>query len=180
MAAELFALLRSSRLLRAHLYFSSVFSDMSLAVCSYLLQNYIHLYANHLQKQWVIFLLRRYSNGGKHLFGILFLRIWKVLTSWNKEKAAVGATIFAGCWFVSHLLLLVDVIWMWFRVSFRKYDNEVDEACNRRTSGVQIYFDLGFWIILYFLEKVYNYFFFFWRLARCYRIFKFLLYRKAK
>ena len=27
---------------------------------------------------------------------------------------------------------------------FRKYDNEVDEACNHRTSGVQIYFDLGF------------------------------------
>lgn len=51
---------------------------------------------------------------------------------------------------------------MWYKVSFRKYGNEVDEACNSRelSSGVQIYFDLGFWII-YFLEKAYNCDFFF-------------------
>lgn len=39
--------------------------------------------------------------------------------------------------------------------SFKKYDSEIDEAYNYRelTSGVQIYFDLGFSLILYFLEN---------------------------
>lgn len=83
----------------------------------------------------------------------------------------------AAGWLAICCFLLIDVIWMWFQVSIKKDSNEVIESCSCRelTSGVQIYFDWGFWIILSFLEKVYNYYIFFRRIVRCYRIFKFLL-----
>lgn len=64
-AAELFALLGVLVSSGPVCIFHLSFLKCLWGVCSYLLQNYIHLYANHLQKQWVIFLRWRYTNGGK-------------------------------------------------------------------------------------------------------------------
>lgn len=105
-AAELFALLGVLVSSGPVCVFHLSFLNCLWAVCNYLLQNDIHLNANHLQKQWVLFLLRRYTNGEKNPVwnSLLLLNNWKVLTQWNKERSATGA--FAGCWFVSYLLLV--------------------------------------------------------------------------
>lgn len=79
----------------------------------------------------------------------------------NKEKSTMGATICAGCWFVSHLLLFIDRYYLNVVTALKSNQlertdeiDEIREACNYRelTSGVQTYFDLGFSVILYFLE----------------------------
>lgn len=81
--------------------------------------------------------------------GILFyfsvsVKYWPSET--RKDLPWEPPAIVAGCWFVSHLLLLVDRVVECGNTSKSMAISEVDEACNCREliSGVQIYFDLGF------------------------------------
>lgn len=84
--------------------------------------------------------------GKKIHFGILFYfsisgKYWRSETRKDlPQEPLQAAGLSALCCF-----LLIDVIWMWYKVSFKKYGSEVDEACDcgELISGVQIYFDLG-------------------------------------
>lgn len=83
--------------------------------------------------------------GKKIRFGILFCfsitgKYWRSETRKDLPREPLRAAgLSAIC------CLLIEVIWMWYEVSFKKYGSEVDEAwdCGELISGVQIYFDLG-------------------------------------
>lgn len=78
-AAKLFALVGVLVSSGPDCIFHLSFLKYLWAVCSYLLPNYNHLHANHLQKQWAIFVLWRYINeGGLFWNFVLSLGIWKV------------------------------------------------------------------------------------------------------
>lgn len=93
--------------------------------------------------------------GNKICFGILFyfsvpVKYWPSETRKELLREAPSSQA-AGSWAICYFLMVDDTE---FGNSFKKYGNEVDEACDCREliSGVQIYFELGFWLILYFLE----------------------------
>lgn len=181
-AAELFALLGVLVSSGPVCVFHLSFLKYLWAVCNYLLQDYLHLNANHLQKQWVIFLPWRYPNGEKISLGILFClsvsgKYWQCETRKDLpwEPPSLQATgLSAICCF-----LLIDVIWM-YRVSFKMYGSEVDDTCSWRNWSQVCRSTLGVLINPLFsgksLNKIFNCYIFFCWIARCYRIFKFLLY----